>query len=181
CSSDLWASDDDLLRAGIFSRKGTPFPVDGLELGYMPRQRSNGEDVRLPVLFHGEGHLLTVAPTGSGMGQRFILRTLLECEGPVVVLDPKGENYRETAWRRDLYGQVNKWARGAPDSDCYNPTGAVTCCGNARLLSDWLLAPRSKAPFWGGAAGGPPAGLLVYLVRCRRRGRRNMRDVCGRL
>ncbi len=176
--AQAWASDDDLLRAGIFSRKGTPFPVDGLELGYMPRQRSNGEDVRLPVLFHGEGHLLTVAPTGSGKGQRFILRTLLEFEGPVVVLDPKGENYRETAWRRDLYGQVYKWAPGEPDSDCYNPLDRVKGWDDARLLAELLVVPQSKEPFWDDAARDLLTGLIFYVMHRRPRERRNMREVC---
>ncbi|ADZ68922.1 type IV secretory system conjugative DNA transfer family protein [Polymorphum gilvum] len=176
--AQAWASDDDLLRAGIFSPKGTAFPVDYLELGYMPRQRSNGEAVKLPVMFHGEGHLLTVAPTGSGKGQRFILRTLLEFEGPVVVLDPKGENYRETAWRRDLYGQVYKWAPGEDDSDCYNPLDRVKGWDDARLLAELLVVPQSKEPFWDDAARDLLTGLIFYVMHRRPRERRNMREVC---
>lgn len=58
-----------------------------------------------PVLFQGEGHLITIAPTGAGKGIGCIIPTLLRHEGPVIVIDPKGENYAVTAKRRRELGQ----------------------------------------------------------------------------
>ncbi len=58
-----------------------------------------------PILDTGEGHLLTVAPTGAGKGTGCIIPTLLRYRGPVVVVDPKGENYAVTARRRRELGQ----------------------------------------------------------------------------
>lgn len=58
-----------------------------------------------PILDTGEGHLLTVAPTGAGKGTGCIMPALLRYPGPVIVIDPKGENYAVTARRRREMGQ----------------------------------------------------------------------------
>ena len=57
-----------------------------------------------PILFDGEGHLITIAPTGSGKGTGCIIPALLRHPGPVIVIDPKGENYAVTARRRREMG-----------------------------------------------------------------------------
>lgn len=178
--SESWAKPEDLVEPGIVIPKNAPFPMDALELAYLPTFDGNGERAREPLWFQGEGHLLTVAPTGSGKGQRFILRTLLEFEGPAIVFDPKGENYKSTAWRRNLFGQVFKWAPGEPDSDCYNPLDRVRGWDDARLLAELLIIPQSKEPFWDEAARDLLTGLIFYVVRSKPPGHRNMREV-GRL
>ena len=58
-----------------------------------------------PILFDDEGHLITVAPTGAGKGVGCIIPALLRHDGPVIVIDPKGENYAITARRRRELGQ----------------------------------------------------------------------------
>lgn len=58
-----------------------------------------------PVLLNGEGHLITIAPTGSGKGRSCIIPALLRHEGPVIVIDPKGENAAVTARHRRAMGQ----------------------------------------------------------------------------
>ncbi|ENV35476.1 type IV secretory system conjugative DNA transfer family protein [Acinetobacter gerneri] len=51
------------------------------------------------------GHVMTIAPTGSGKGVGLVTPTLLEYPGSTIVLDPKGENYAITArYRRDVLG-----------------------------------------------------------------------------
>ncbi len=57
-----------------------------------------------PILDTGEGHITTVAPTGAGKGTGCIIPALLRYTGPVVVVDPKGENYAVTADRRRQLG-----------------------------------------------------------------------------
>ena len=57
-----------------------------------------------PILDTGEGHIVTVAPTGAGKGTGCIIPALLRYTGPVVVVDPKGENYAVTAQRRRELG-----------------------------------------------------------------------------
>lgn len=58
-----------------------------------------------PILFNGEGHLITIAPTGAGKGVGCIVPALLRHEGPMIVIDPKGENYAITARHRRHLGQ----------------------------------------------------------------------------
>jgi type IV secretion system protein VirD4 len=58
-----------------------------------------------PVLHDGGGHVMTFAPTGAGKGIGAVIPTLLSYPGPVIVVDPKGENYAVTARRRRELGQ----------------------------------------------------------------------------
>lgn len=58
-----------------------------------------------PILQEEEGHLITVAPTGTGKGVSSIIPALLRYPGPIIVIDPKGENYAVTARRRREMGQ----------------------------------------------------------------------------
>jgi type IV secretion system protein VirD4 len=94
-------------------------PDQGLLVGWslesLPRRKVYGfqNNVELqqpskflePVLQSGEGHLITVASTGTGKGVSAIIPALLRYSGPVIVIDPKGENYAVTARRRREMGQ----------------------------------------------------------------------------
>jgi type IV secretory pathway TraG/TraD family ATPase VirD4 len=56
---------------------------------------------------HGEiddGHVITIAGTGSGKGVAAVLPNLLTYEGSCVVVDPKGENFMKTAEARARMG-----------------------------------------------------------------------------
>ena len=178
---EAWADSDALCEAGIITPTSESDPVDSIIIGELPL----GDDLRpANLLFHGEGHLLTVAPTGAGKGQRFVVPTLLDYEGPAVIFDPKGENYELTAWRRNLYGQVYKWepksedATIDPESDCYNPLDPVKGWDDARLLAELLIVQQSREPFWDEAAKDLLTGLIFYVLRTRPPERRNMREVC---
>lgn len=57
------------------------------------------------LTYGGDGHLLTVAPTGAGKGVGAIIPALLSYPGSVIVTDIKGENYQVTARRRREMGQ----------------------------------------------------------------------------
>lgn len=57
-----------------------------------------------PILMEREGHLMTIAPTGAGKGTACIVPALLRCTGPVIAIDPKGENALITARRRRELG-----------------------------------------------------------------------------
>ncbi|MEL6167778.1 MAG: type IV secretory system conjugative DNA transfer family protein [Pseudomonadota bacterium] len=69
-------------------------PKDGTSMGFVD-----------PVLMKGEGHLLTIAPTGAGKGVGCIIPALLRHDGPIIVIDPKGENTMVTARHRRDIGQ----------------------------------------------------------------------------
>lgn len=57
-----------------------------------------------PILMEREGHLMTIAPTGAGKGTACIVPALLRFPGPVIAIDPKGENAMITARRRRELG-----------------------------------------------------------------------------
>ncbi|GAA0777982.1 type IV secretory system conjugative DNA transfer family protein [Brevundimonas olei] len=57
-----------------------------------------------PILMEREGHLMTIAPTGAGKGTGCIVPALLRFDGPVIVVDPKGENALMTERRRRELG-----------------------------------------------------------------------------
>ena len=64
-----------------------------------------------------DGHIITVAPTGAGKGRSAIIPNLLRYQGPVIVVDPKGENCRVTARARRAMGH---------DVRIIDPFGLVT-------------------------------------------------------
>ncbi len=74
----------------------------GFTFGDPDRTPSNG--FVDPILMNGEGHLITIAPTGAGKGVGCIIPALLRHDGPVIVIDPKGENTAVAARRRREMG-----------------------------------------------------------------------------
>jgi type IV secretory pathway TraG/TraD family ATPase VirD4 len=140
-------------------------------------------DVDCYIQFTGEGHLLTVAPTGAGKGQGHIIPALLEYNGPVVVLDPKGENYRETAWYRRWCGEVFKWAPYDPeDTDCFNPLDFVEGYRDAKLIADLIVGSGfGKDEFWVNSAKELIVGLILYLKTSFPPEKQNLRQICRML
>jgi type IV secretion system protein VirD4 len=82
-----------------------------------------------PILLSGEGHLMTIAPTGAGKGTGCIIPALLRYPGPVIVVDPKGENATITARRRREMGQrvvvIDPIGITDMPSDSLNPMDAI--------------------------------------------------------
>lgn len=99
-----------------------------------------------PVLMQGEGHLMTVAPTGAGKGTGCIIPALLRYPGPVIVIDPKGENTAITARRRREMGQrvVVIDPMGVTDhpSDHFNPLDIVDIA-QARAVDEVVAMSRT--------------------------------------
>jgi type IV secretion system protein VirD4 len=82
-----------------------------------------------PILLGGEGHLMSIAPTGAGKGTGCIIPALLRYPGPVIVVDPKGENVAITARRRREMGQrvvvIDPMGITDQPSDSLNPLDAI--------------------------------------------------------
>jgi hypothetical protein len=85
------------------------------------------EETGKPLIFAGEGSVITVAPPGSGKKQCHVFPTLLSWKGPAVVLDVKGEIYAGTSkWRSENVGPVYKFSPLDPAaSHGYNPLTAI--------------------------------------------------------
>jgi type IV secretion system protein VirD4 len=61
------------------------------------------QDLASSLTYDGDGHCMTFAPTGSGKGVAAIIPNLLHYSGPIIVVDPKGENFVVTARFRSTY------------------------------------------------------------------------------
>ena len=127
-----------------------------------------------PLRYAGDGHLLTVAPTRSGKGVSVVIPNLLTYPGPVIVTDPKGENYAVTgAQRRVLGAPVHAFdpfdivgGRAA-----FNPLDLIDAESplandDAWLLADMLVVKTGGAEhaFWDEEARAMLAGLILYVV-----------------
>ncbi len=128
-----------------------------------------------PILFEGEGHLMTIAPTGSGKGTGCIIPTLLRHEGPVIVIDPKGENAAVTARRRREMGQkvliLDPLEIADQERAHLNPfdlldKNSVTLTDDVAMLMNILVPDEvsAKDQFWISRSQQLLIGLTLHLI-----------------
>ncbi|MCA0948504.1 type IV secretory system conjugative DNA transfer family protein, partial [Salipiger pacificus] len=157
-----WANWLDLKAAGMLSRGGVYL---GETSCLLPRS----------IYHNGDGHILTVAPPGSGKTTSLVIpNLLLHDEGSIVVTDPKGALTAQTArHRRDTLGQriviLNPWRAeiaeglGVDLGDTgFNPLSLLKAddpalIDNAEMISG-LLCPcpdsmSEEDKYWPRAAG----------------------------
>lgn len=145
---------------------------DGTTAGRMPFAPGEAE----PILQMGEGHLMTIAPTGAGKGVCAVIPNLLNYTGSVVAIDPKGELCAVTADRRRKMGQriviFDPLGYVAPGrSDGFNPLeviwtrGRVLLEDEAQKLADLICGERAitKEPFWDNWGSALMKGDILYL------------------
>lgn len=128
----------------------------------------------LPILLAGEGHLITIAPTGAGKGLGCVVPALLRHKGPAIVIDPKGENAAITARRRREMGQqvivLDPMGITGFGADALNPLDlldpmSATAVDEAHVLVDQLLAfGNDRDRFWQGRARQLLVGVLLHLL-----------------
>ena len=150
-----WASDKDIKRAGLRSKKGLLLGEDKSGKFYIAG---------------GCQHALLFAPTGSGKGVGFVIPNLLMWGDSVVVHDIKLENYGLTSgWRQNhLKQNVYCWNPANPDgmSHCYNPLDWVSS-KPGQMVDDVqkianLLMPEQD--FWVNEARSLFLGVALYLL-----------------
>lgn len=133
-----------------------------------------------PIFHTGEGHLITVAPTGAGKGQCHILPNLFDYNGSVFVLDVKGENERLTGRHRFRYGNSFTFAPYAKTTDHYNPLDFVKSWSECREMAEWLMVPTSKGgdDYFQNRGREFLAALVYFVVTTYPLKARTMRTVC---
>ncbi|ALR19135.1 type IV secretory system conjugative DNA transfer family protein [Sphingobium baderi] len=141
---------------------------DGLIIG---RDRKSGKLLR----YAGPAHLLTIAPTRTGKGVGTIIPNLLDYPGPVVCIDPKGENARITARQRGTFGPVHVLdpfgVTGLP-SAAFNPLDRIDpdsldLADDCMTLADALVydAPgEAGEAHWNEEAKALIAGIILSIV-----------------
>lgn len=119
--------------------------------------------------------ILTFAPTGRGKGVSSIIPTLLTNNRPMVVMDPKGENFAVTARRRREMGHavyaLDPFKLMAKKSDSLNPMDLMKLPGVSVESEAVMLAETighdfqsKKEAFWDQHALGLTAGLIALAA-----------------
>ena len=128
------------------------------------------------LTFRSEGHLMTVAPTGSGKGISSIIPNLLTYPGPIVITDPKGENYSVASRARRALGhavfKLDPFHIVDDTSDCLNPLDIFALPGSdretdAQMLADLLSLDnvgKGMDRFWHNSAYGLLSGVISYVA-----------------
>jgi type IV secretion system protein VirD4 len=141
-----------------------------------------------PISYVGDGHLMTIAPTGAGKGRSSIIPNLLGYPGSVVVIDPKGENYAVTSRRRKAMGQevfcLDPFGVLGGKSDGLNPLDIFSLDGadvetDAQMVADLLSTGNcgSREPFWDLSSCGLYSGLIAHVATGIPLEKRNLNSV----
>ena len=155
--------------------------------GFQPAPAATAQPPEAAIADAGEGHMMTIAPTGAGKGRSAIIPTLLSYDGPVIVIDPKGENYQVTARRRREMGQkvflLDPFGVTGDDGHCFNPLDtfdprAPDAFDEAIALAE-LIAPGRTLhdPFWDDSARSLITVLLMHVASARPPVLRNLSEV----
>ena len=141
--SARWATEGDVARAGLLGGPDAFDHPSALILGAV--LRDDGDAAAGHFAWDGEGHLLGVAPTRSGKSTTLIVPNLLRYRGSCIVLDPKGELYRDTAaWRATNVGPVYRIAPFSASTHTFNPLATVRTLADARALADLMIPDDPK-------------------------------------
>ncbi len=168
----------------------SPFNPERMRIGFYNKKEGKGR--KKPFFFTGdEGHLMTIAPTGSGKGRNAIIPTLLSYDGPVMVIDPKGEAYNVTARKRKEFGEViviDPFHLVSDKPDKLNPLdihqlSSDSVCTQAMKITELLTEKSSlKDPFWDNKANAVISGIIAYIMTEKEGADRNLsvlRDLLG--
>ena len=174
-----WATGEDLLSWGLLQARASwhsmTTPQPGVFLGTDGAQQS--------IVYDGDMHGLTTAPTRSGKGATAIIPNLLRSTSSMVVADPKGENARRTAAHRAKSGSVyvvDPWGISceadqfgdgiSPDYLArYNPLDQLDpdspdLATDAMQLADAMMIPSKGEKFWDEEGKALTYGIILYVV-----------------
>ena len=130
-----WATRRDVRQSGLFARRGL---VLGAYQGRVLR-------------FDGPENVLLVGPQRAGKGTGVIIPSLLELHEHTVVVDVRGETWRDTAGHRQTFSRCLKLALTQPGSVRFNPlaairTGTPYAFMDAALLGEMLITGGHNKP-----------------------------------
>lgn len=161
-----WQTRGEMKRNGFFAKPG-----GGFLLGKLGPPKSK----RRFLVSKTFPHALIVAPTGRGKGVGFVIPNLLTYKGSAVVLDVKGENFRETSrFRASMGDKVFRFAPTDWDRPThrYNPLARIAAMTNPDRqqmelkLTAKLFLQTDNEKLSGLLAGGidlfVAAGLLAF-------------------
>ena len=162
-------------------------PVMGFRFGDAVEDEEPGDDLLEPILHTGDGHLITLARTGAGKGVGCIIPALLRYRGPVIVIDPKGENYQVTARRRRELGQevhvIDPFGVVGDQPGSLNPLDLIDpvspeAIDQAAALAELLVTETSQRdPFWDNRALSLITTMMLFVASARPPVLRNLTEM----
>ena len=179
------AEDLHRLKTGDSLILGWKMPDERAPFGFSDTKPGRAPTDAEPILLNGEGHMITIAPTGAGKGRGALIPTLLTYEGPVIVIDPKGEACRITARRRREMGQkvhvIDPFGIISEETDSLNPMDAFSAPGVDVSSLAMDIAKQlsgggkfSKDPFWDVRGHDLAAGVIAAIGCTREPQERNL-------
>lgn len=128
----------------------------------------------IPVGFNGQESLVTFGPPGRGKSQAHALLNLLTYNGPMIVLDFKGELFRASAGYRQsaLDARILRFSlmKGETEGHCYNPLAFLSrdpddIWDEARgMAMDLIDEPIGKDAYWTNSARDLVAVLIGSML-----------------
>ncbi|WP_081306640.1 type IV secretory system conjugative DNA transfer family protein [Xanthomonas euvesicatoria] len=178
--SARWGTVDEIRQGGHLVAPGKP---GGFALGRVSDAPA-GFDQR----FRFTGHVVTVAPTGSGKGIGAVIPNLLDYPGSALVLDVKGENAAVTARARRALGQavyaVDPFAVNGDGGAAFNVLDRLDvwnpdCVSESAILADALVIAESKgdAVHFDESAKNFLQGLMLHVAGLDDTERRNLGEL----
>lgn len=178
--SARWGTVEEIRKGGHLVAPGKPA---GFALGRVPAAPA-GLDAR----FRFTGHVVTVAPTGSGKGIGAVIPNLLDYPGSALVLDVKGENAAVTARARRALGQavyaVDPFAVNGDGGAAFNVLDRLDvwnpdCVSESAILADALVIAESKgdAVHFDESAKNFLQGLMLHVAGLDDAERRNLGEL----
>ncbi|HEP8040818.1 TPA: type IV secretory system conjugative DNA transfer family protein [Pseudomonas aeruginosa] len=178
--SARWGTVDEIRQGGHLVAPGKP---GGFALG-----RVSDAPAGLDQRFRFTGHVVTVAPTGSGKGIGAVIPNLLDYPGSALVLDVKGENAAVTARARRALGQavysVDPFAVNGDGGAAFNVLDRLDvwnpdCVSESAILADALVIAESKgdAVHFDESAKNFLQGLMLHVAGLDDTERRNLGEL----
>jgi type IV secretion system protein VirD4 len=128
------------------------------------------------VTYGGDGHCLTIAPTGGGKGVSSVIPNALLYPGPIIVFDPKGESVAVARRRRQELGHevvvLDPFGVTGQPAGSFNPLDLAETIDPARpedaasTLATLLTGGQAshKDPFWDNTSTAFLSGLNTFLL-----------------
>jgi type IV secretion system protein VirD4 len=139
-------------------------------IGFAGHARPEGVEL---ITYSGDGHLLTVAPTGTGKTSGPVICNALKHPGQLIVLDMKGEVHTATAQARRAMGQQVYVLdlRDDAETDSLNPLDLSASSGTepaaiARSFAAELIerGATERDRFWNDWAETMITGAIAWLL-----------------
>lgn len=170
--TSFWATYDEMNEEGYIENAGVILGATRREQDPEPRKPVHA------VTYNGDRHLLTVAPTRTGKGTTAIVPALMDHQGALLCIDPKGENAFITAEAREkLHGQtvhiLDPWklATGQLDRQPaqFNPLDMLhpdseDLADDALMIADALVVPSGGDTHWSDEARAMVMGFILHVV-----------------